>query len=131
MGEGAAGMDTAVVKTLAITPSHGVLGRAILDPRGFRVDADGGAQSDDALELLGNPSYWEIRPQQKELLEICEANAERLLLLINDNLDFSKLDANRMTLDLQPTQLAEVCRNAATNMRSLLEKKKLDLHLEL
>jgi signal transduction histidine kinase/DNA-binding response OmpR family regulator len=84
-----------------------------------------------SLELLGNPNYWEIRPQQRELLDICESNAERLLLLINDILDFSKLEANRMTLDIQPIQLSDVCEKAATNMRSLLEKKKLTLHLEL
>src|SRR5205814_4426515 len=55
-----------------------------------------------SLELLSNPRYWEINPQQKELLEICEANAERLMMLINDILDLSKLEANRMTLAIRP-----------------------------
>ncbi|MBI5837299.1 MAG: response regulator [Candidatus Eisenbacteria bacterium] len=84
-----------------------------------------------SLELLGNPSYWDVKPQQKELLEICEANAERLMMLINDILDFSKLEANRMQLSRSLVNLSDVCRNAAVNMRSLVDKKQIVLRLEL
>lgn len=84
-----------------------------------------------SLELLSNKKFFEISQQQTELFEICEANADRLLTLINDILDFSKLEANRMTLDVQPVRLADVLRNAGGNMRSLLQKKKLELVLDL
>jgi signal transduction histidine kinase len=84
-----------------------------------------------SLELLDNPSYWEIKPAQKELLEICGANTERLMMLINDILDFSKLEANRMSLNRNLTRLGDVFRNAASNMSSLLDKKQIHLKLDL
>ncbi|HVP38191.1 MAG TPA: ATP-binding protein [Candidatus Saccharimonadales bacterium] len=221
LGEGVAGADPAVVKSLVFHPGEGVLGKALADPRGVcaaqgaaefdaddtlallrassvaclpmlasgqpfallaAVDRDGGfdAQAMElmalyagaasnairnaqlfektreldrlksefvavvshevrtpltairgSLELLGNPAYWELRPPQRELLDICQANTDRLMMLINDILDFSKLEANRMALARTQVRLADVCRQAATNIRSLLDKKQIRLTLEM
>jgi signal transduction histidine kinase len=82
-----------------------------------------------AVELLADDRYFHNSEQQNKLLTIAHANAERLLLLINDILDFSKLEAASMPMNIERQRLEPVLQQAAHNLRTLFEERRM--HLEL
>ena len=55
------------------------------------------------LVIESNPTE-----RQKELLEKIQTSAKILLKVINDILDFTKLDQGKLTLDIQPFSLVNV-----------------------
>ena len=84
-----------------------------------------------AVELLSDARYFQNSDQQAKLLSIAHANAERLLLLINDILDFSKLESASLPMSIERQQLEPVVRQAAQNLRMLLEERRIQLEIAL
>lgn len=84
-----------------------------------------------ALELLVDERYFQNNEQQVKLLTIAHANAERMLLLINDILDFSKLESASLPMTIERQRLEPVVRQAAHNLRMLIEERRIQLELEL
>lgn len=84
-----------------------------------------------ALELLFDERYFKNNDQQVKLLTIAHANAERMLLLINDILDFSKLESASLPMTIERQSLEPVVRQAAHNLRMLIEERRILLELDL
>ncbi|MBI5709976.1 MAG: hybrid sensor histidine kinase/response regulator [Candidatus Eisenbacteria bacterium] len=84
-----------------------------------------------AVELLSDHRYFANTDQQHKLLSIAQANAERLLLLINDILDFSKLESASLPMVLERQRLEPVVRQAAQNLRTLIEERRIQLDVDL
>ncbi len=84
-----------------------------------------------ALELLADSRYFPNNEQQTKLLSIAYANAERLLLLINDILDFSKLESASLPMTLERVRLEPVIRQAAGNLRTLIEQRRIQLDFSI
>ena len=84
-----------------------------------------------ALELLFDERYFKNNEQQVKLLSIAHANAERMLLLINDILDFSKLESASLPMTIERQSLEPVVRQAAHNLRMLIEERRIQLELDL
>src|SRR5262249_55915351 len=84
-----------------------------------------------ALELLSDARYFQNTDQQSKLLTIAHANAERLLLLINHILEFSKLESGSLPMTIERQRLEPVVQQAAQNLRMLLEERKIKLELSL
>ena len=57
-------------------------------------------------------------------------SGKRLLNLINDLLDLSKMEAGRMSFDSRPRDLRELVDLVATELESLLDEKRLALNLD-
>jgi len=71
-----------------------------------------------------------INKKQKKFLDIAKRNAERLSSLINDVLDFQKLEAGRMELNLQDNDIKEVARDVRETMALYAKKEEVGLALE-
>jgi PAS domain S-box-containing protein len=67
---------------------------------------------------------------QRERLEIAHRNALRLQKLVNTLLDFSRIEAGRVQASYQPTDLATLTSELASNFRSACEKAGLELRVD-
>ncbi|MFH1640590.1 MAG: response regulator [Candidatus Omnitrophota bacterium] len=79
------------------------------------------------LEGLAGP----INAQQREFLDIAKNNVDRLHRLINDVLDFSKLESKRLVFKMQKNDINKIVNEAAGVQRPIAEAKCLYLKTEL
>jgi signal transduction histidine kinase len=83
------------------------------------------------LELAADDRFWKLAPQQAQFLRSAMTNSNRLLHLINDILDFSKLENASLPMTMAPSDLSDVIRQAAENLRRLFEERELNLKLDI
>ena len=66
----------------------------------------------------------------KNVLEIAKRSISRLTVMINDLLDFSKLEAGKMRVHIEPCDIQVLIDEVLGSLKSLAEKKKIKLHFE-
>lgn len=69
--------------------------------------------------------------QIRDVTEIIVIEGERLTALIDDVLDLAKMEAGKITWNLQQVSISEIIHRAATAVSSLLEQKNLGLTIEI
>ncbi|MEP0367437.1 MAG: ATP-binding protein [Cyclobacteriaceae bacterium] len=62
-------------------------------------------------------------PEQEDLLESLQFSSDNLLRIINDILDFNKLDVGKLTLDAAPSNLRALIRNIHGTYESMAKEK--------
>ena len=72
-----------------------------------------------------------LNPEQKDYLEMSRTASQSLLRLIDDILDFTRLGANRLTLDKALFDLHTACQQALKVFAFQAEQKKIDLYLDI
>ena len=78
--------------------------------------------------LLRNTS---INPEQGEFLEAIQSSSNNLLVIINDILDSSKMEAGKLTLEQAPLRLPELMERVARMFRFATEAKGLYFRTEI
>ena len=73
----------------------------------------------------------QIAEAQRESLTIVKKNSDRLLGLINDLLDLSRMEAGKIDLHRTSLDLARLIREVAGSLRPLIEAKRQRLRLDL
>ncbi|MCM8814030.1 MAG: PAS domain S-box protein [Candidatus Omnitrophica bacterium] len=71
-----------------------------------------------------------LNPDQQELLTLAKRNVDRLARLINDVLNFQKLEMGRVGFDFRPHALNEIIQEVYTTMRGFAEQKHLDFRVD-
>ncbi|MBD3163359.1 MAG: response regulator [Candidatus Eisenbacteria bacterium] len=84
-----------------------------------------------SLEILSEGKYFQLSPEQEELLKISQANVERLEELITSILDFSKLESGRLSTSFEEIDPAAVLEGAVAEMRNLASRSEIELRLDL
>jgi len=84
------------------------------------------------LTLMLGPIEDELRehPQTRPRLELAHRNALRLLRLVNTLLDFSRIEAGRVHLLYEPTDLATYTRDLAEGFRPAMESAGLKFNVD-
>ena len=89
------------------TPLNGVLGMAYLMDQG------------------------RLEPEQRTRLDTLQASGRDLLLVINNILDISKIEAGKLELDLQPFDVETVCARSLGAFAEIAQEKGLGFRIEV
>jgi signal transduction histidine kinase len=84
----------------------------------------------EGIGIVADGTAGAITPQQQEFLNIAKHNVDRLHRLINDVLDFSKLEAKKVEFHLTSNDLREIVGEAVNSQKTTAERKGLALKLE-
>jgi len=78
-------------------------------------------------QILLRPKFGQLTNQQVDMVERILNNGKNLLMLINEILDFSHLEAGKLELKPEILDLSKVVNNTVIEIRSLAEAKNLSL----
>lgn len=84
-----------------------------------------------SLEILNDTRYFQIDDSQRELLQICQANVERLEQLINGILDFSKLESGKLSTSFEENSIQGILESAVMDIKNLAARKEIGIRLEV
>lgn len=84
-----------------------------------------------ALELLSAGAAGELPADAQELALVAQRNGERLSRLIDDVLDLTKLEGNRMVLNLRPAMLDDLLNEAMSANQSYAQQAGVTLNYAL
>ena len=83
-----------------------------------------------SIELLLGGYAGELPPESAELLGICLTAVDRLIRLINDLLDISKIESGKMELHLARLNVTDCVRKSMRSLRSLAEVNNVSIDVE-
>lgn len=82
-------------------------------------------------ELLLQQTSGKLDEQQEDFLHIVHNSADRLVALINDLLDISRIDSGQLELDIHPLQMDAIIHDVADLIRPQCDRKGLHLTVEV
>lgn len=82
----------------------------------------------EGIDLL--ESSKDLNEEQEELLEIIKRNIKRLSNLINDTLDFGKLEANKMKFYFKPHLINDIIKDIVEILNFQAQLKNIEIQLE-
>jgi signal transduction histidine kinase/putative methionine-R-sulfoxide reductase with GAF domain len=82
-------------------------------------------------QLLAMGSLGPINDTQREFLNTIQTNAERMILIINDLLDITKIETGSVELDFRPIHLAENLSNVISELRTSITSREHELAINI
>lgn len=79
-------------------------------------------------ELLGNST---LTSKQSYFTNNIKNSSEYISRLVQDLLDFSQIEAGKISLEKSPFSLAETIKEVATNLQSVYQQKNIDLQISI
>lgn len=83
------------------------------------------------VDLILDGEAGDINDIQEEFLGIVKQNSDRLVALINDLLDISRIESGRIHLKIQPLDMADIMQGAAETFRAVAETARIALAVEV
>ena len=80
-----------------------------------------------ALDLLNTGELGQLSNQGKQILSMATANAERLILLVNDILDLERLKSGKVELSKAPCSVEDLFNQATDAMQVMAERVQINL----
>lgn len=82
------------------------------------------------LQSLLAGEYGSVPPEQKKVLEMMHNNTVRLLQMVQGLLDFQKLEAGKVEVNREATDIAALTQSILEDFRMMAEKRGLQLRFE-
>lgn len=82
-------------------------------------------------QLLAMGSLGVINETQKEFLGIIQNNAERMIAIINDLLDITKIETGSVELDMRPLHLAEALSTVVMELQPKVQEREHELGIQI
>lgn len=83
------------------------------------------------VDLILEGDAGDINDTQKEFLDIVKSNSDRLVNLINDLLDISRIESGRIHFKVKPTQIKDIMQNVIDTFKNLMNQKDMKLEVDL
>lgn len=83
------------------------------------------------VDMLLEGEAGPLSSEHQDLLQVVKSNADHLLVLINDLLDMSQIEAGKLTLNRAPLDMRPLIRQVVAALRPQLEAKEQRLILDL
>jgi len=83
-----------------------------------------------SVDLILSGCAGEISADAMDLLEVAHSACDRMIRLINDLLDLSKIEAGQMKLQLSHVDLKEIAETALRTLKTLAGQDRITLRLE-
>jgi len=83
-----------------------------------------------SVDLILSGFAGDMSPEMQELLEIAQKSCDRLVRLVNDILDLSKIEAGQLKLNLGRLDLTEVAVRAICAVKALADKTEVRLRVD-
>jgi signal transduction histidine kinase len=85
----------------------------------------------EGIALVLDEMIGDINEEQKELLAIAKKNVDRLARLIGNVLDFQKLEAGMMEMNIKPNNINKIAEDVYATMLPTAKEIGLDMQLEI
>jgi signal transduction histidine kinase len=85
----------------------------------------------EAVIIVSDGVAGKLNKDQKHFLDIARRNIDRLGRLIDNVLDFQKLNAGKMTFNIEPHDVHQTIEDVYTTMRPHAEKKQVSLRTDV
>jgi len=79
------------------------------------------------VDLIVDGEAGEINDIQREFLQIVQENSDRLVSLINDMLDISRIESGRVHLKIEPLEMADVVQGVIDTFRTYADQSNVTL----
>lgn len=83
------------------------------------------------IDLILDGEAGEVNEIQQEFLSIVKENSDRLVELINDMLDISRIESGRIVLKVQPLDVAERVEGAVNTFRAVTDQQGRTIHVNV
>jgi len=83
-----------------------------------------------SVDLILSGFAGETSPEMQELLEIAQKSCDRLVRLVNDILDLSKIEAGQLKLNLERLDVTEIAVRAICAVKPLADKNDVRLRVD-
>ena len=80
-----------------------------------------------SCDVLMSPKTGPLNPKQKEYLDDIQANTTRMVRLVNDLLDVSRIDAGKMVMNLTEVDLRAVTEDVASELKNFARANNVEL----
>jgi len=81
------------------------------------------------VDLVLEGAAGSVNETQRDFLEIVQENSDRLVSLINDLLDISRIESGRVHLRVEPLNMPEIARGVLDTFRTVADKDRLTLEM--
>jgi signal transduction histidine kinase len=83
-----------------------------------------------SCDILSSPKTGEMNAKQKEYLENVQSNVSRMVRLVNDLLDVTRIDAGRMTMNMQEVEIKKITEDVLDELKCFAKANNVEMSLE-
>jgi PAS domain S-box-containing protein len=82
------------------------------------------------VDLLLDEDMGDLSEDQRDFLQTVRSNAQRLVTMVNELLDLSRIESGKMELRIEPTDLAPLAQRVVTQLSPLIAEKNHDVVID-
>jgi signal transduction histidine kinase/CheY-like chemotaxis protein len=83
------------------------------------------------VDLILDGDAGEINDIQREFLGIVKSNSDRLVALINDMLDISRIESGRVVLKIEPIDISDLVYDAVGTFKTIAEQSDIEMAAQI
>jgi signal transduction histidine kinase len=84
-----------------------------------------------STKLLEDDRIGKLNPEQKELIESIKLQSNRILILVNEVLDFAQANTGQINLSIKPCEVKEIIELGTFAVLMFINEKEIDLDISI